>query len=171
MAYLTPAEVLRIVGMRPELRAAVLPMMQAIQDATGKHVAIPPRGGTRSAAVQLALWNARDTNVDAAGNLLPVAAPGTSKHECGSAVDLDIIGGTDADYATMAQIVEGTFGFVSGWPNDEVHVEMPGTLADCQAAYQQLTAARVKTGVLVAAGAGALVLVASYLHEHHRWTR
>lgn len=153
MAFLTPMELLRIAGLLPELRAAVLPIMQATEDATGKKLTIPPNGGVRSYETQAALYAARATNP------YPVAIPGTSKHECGAAVDLNIIGGSEADYATMAGIVEDTFELTSGWPDDEVHIELPDDLSDCQAAWADVQQQRSQITAVLAIGALAFVIV------------
>ena len=155
MAILTPAELVRIAGIRPELRALVLPIMQAVEDATGKKLTIPPRGGLRTYAQQVDLWN------DRANNPYPVAQPGRSYHEFGAAVDLNIIGGTDDDYAMMATIVQQRYGLVSAYPSDRVHVRLPITLEQAQESWQNLQQVRTQSFTLIAVAAGVLLLVAS----------
>lgn len=153
LTLLTPAELARVALLQPALRNAVPAIVQDIEQATGKAVTIPPHGGWRSSASQAALYAAR------ASNPYPVAAPGTSYHEFGGAVDLDIIGGTDADYQTMRDIVQGTYGLVSGYPGDQVHVRLNESLAQVQADWQAVTSSRWSWG-LIAAGivVGAVVL-------------
>lgn len=153
MAFLTPAELLRVAPLRPELRAIVLPLMQAIEDATGKKVAIPRHGGVRTDAEQAALYAARNDNP------FPVAVPGTSKHEYGSALDLNIIGGSDDDYAAMSAIAINMFGLRSLYPDDRVHVELNQSLQQCEDAWAAVQQSRGQmVGVAVAIGVALLIL-------------
>lgn len=150
---LTPAEVLRIAGLRPELRAIVLPLMHDITVATGKAVSIPPRGAKRSYADQVDLWNAR------ASNPYPVAQPGTSRHEFGGAIDLNILGGTADDYQAMADIAEGKYGLDAGLyftTPDQVHLQLHESLADARAAFAAMETQRTTMWLL---GAAAVALV------------
>jgi hypothetical protein len=147
VAFLTPAELLRIAGLRPELRALVLPLMQATEDATGKKLTIPPNGGLRSNLTQQALYAARGSNP------YPVAIPGRSRHEYGAAVDLNIIGGNDDDYAQLASIAEGMFALHAAGPSDRVHIQLNESLEDSIARWDALQSERVTTAsswVLVA---------------------
>jgi D-alanyl-D-alanine dipeptidase len=126
---ITPAELLRIAGLRPELRALALPFIADVEHATGKSVSIPPRGALRSYSDQVDLWNAR------ASNPYPVAQPGTSRHEYGAALDVNIAGGTDDDYETAADIATSRYGLDAGLyfsTPDRVHFQLHETLdASC----------------------------------------
>lgn len=155
---LTPAEVLRIAGLRPELRAIALPLMHDIAVATGKEVSIPPRGAKRSYADQVDLWNAR------ASNPYPVAQPGTSRHEIASALDLNIAGGTDDDYETMAIIAEQKYFLDPGWyftDRDRVHLQLHESLADARAAYAAMQTQRTTYWALGAVAIAMLVFSSS----------
>lgn len=132
---LTPAELTRIALLQPQLRNAVPSLVQDIEDATGKRVSIPPNGGWRSYATQAALFANRATNP------YPVVAPGTSYHEVGAAVDLDIVGGTAADYSAMWAIATAKYGFVVP-AGDRVHVRLNESLAQAQADWAALTSTR-----------------------------
>lgn len=139
---LTPIEYTRISLLQPPLRNAVPAMVRDIEAATGKRVRIGPNAAWRSYATQLALYNAR------ASNPYPVVAPGQSFHQVGAAVDPSIDGGTDADYRVMRDIVQGTYGFVSGYPTDNVHVRLNESLAQAQADWDALTASRWSFGLI-----------------------
>lgn len=139
MAFLTPAELLRVAPLRPELRAVILPLMQATEDATGKKIAIPPNGGLRSNLTQQALYAAR------ASNPYPVAVPGRSRHEYGAAVDLNILGGDDADYSRMADIAREMFGLHAAYPSDRVHFGLDETLEESIARWNALQSERATT--------------------------
>lgn len=152
MAILTPLELARIALLRPELRAAVLPIMDDVERATGKKVTIPPRGGFRTHAQQAALYATASTNP------YPVAAPGQSYHEYGAALDLNILGGTAADYQAMGAIVTGTYGLVSGLPADPVHMRLNESLDQAIATWNEITQARVTRGAWVLAFGGVLYL-------------
>lgn len=137
---LNPAEYVRAAQLRQPLRAMVPALVDDIQAATGKKVIIPPRGAVRTTQEQIDLWN------DRANNPYPVAQPGTSRHEFGGAIDLNIVGGTDADYATMAVIAESKYGLEAGlyfddrYPGkreDKVHLQMIETLPEAQLAWAQ----------------------------------
>lgn len=156
MIILTPAEYARVALLQPQLRNAVPAIVQDVEQATGKAVTIPPHGGWRSSATQAALYAAR------ASNPYPVAAPGSSYHEFGGALDLDIVGGTDADYATMANLVQQKYGLVSGYPNDRVHMQLNESLAQCQADWQAVTSSRWSYGLIAGVVViGAVVLTTS----------
>ena len=141
---LSPIELARVARLQPALRAAVPSLVADVEQATGKHVAVT--SGVRSTAEQQALWNARATSP------YPVAAPGTSYHEYGAAVDLAIQGGTDSDYARQAEIAEQTYNFVSGWPDDNVHIRLNESLDQAKADWAQVSSVRQTTigiGVVV----------------------
>lgn len=160
MAFLTPAELLRVAPLRPELRAVVLPLMQAVEDATGKKLTIPPNGGLRSNLTQQALYAAR------ASNPYPVAIPGRSRHEYGAAIDLNILGGSDADYAVLADIAREMFGLHAAGPTDRVHINLDETLEQSVAAWDALQHARATTvSVWALAALAALMLMPSARHS------
>lgn len=163
MAFLTPAELLRIAPLRPELRDIVLPIMQAVEDATGHTITVPPNGGYRSNATQVELYANR------ASNPYPVAVPGKSRHEYGAAVDLDIIGGADSDYSQMATIASSQFGLASGYPGDRVHMQLDETLDQSIAAWNDLQASRgADVSTLLLVGLAVYVLTSGAVGKSRR---
>lgn len=156
---LTPIELARILGLRPELRAMVLPIMQATEDATGKKITIPPNGGVRSNATQAALYAAAGTGTVS----MHVAMPGLSRHEFGAGIDFNILGGTSDDYDALHNIATGMFGLVAV-PGDRVHFQLDETLEASQWAWQALQRSR-SVGWAIAIAAGALVVI---MNSHER---
>lgn len=141
-------------ALQPALRTAVLGVVRDVEQATGKVVSVPPLGGVRSYNQQAQLY------ADRASNPYPVAMPGTSLHEYGAACDLNIAGGTDDDYASLA-VAAISRGLRSLYPTDRVHVELSMTLAQASAAWQALD---VQRGGIVAVGL--LVCVLWYLNSN-----
>ncbi len=78
----------------PELAARVRAMAATL---SARGITIRVISGFRSYASQSALYAARARNPN------PVAAPGTSKHESGNAVDLSVVGGTWAQVGAAGE--------------------------------------------------------------------
>jgi len=142
---LSPVELARIAVLRPELRNALPALVDRVEARTGKRVHIT--SGLRSHAKQQYLWDHRAENPN------PVAIPGTSFHEYGAGVDVSIDGGTQQDYATLADVAQNDFGFCSGYPADPGHIRLNESLSDAQSAWAQLQQQRVTiAGCVVVVG-------------------
>lgn len=147
----TPAELLRVAGLRPPLRAIVPALAADVEHATGKRVRIAPLGANRTSAQQAYL------KANEATNPYPVAAPGNSRHEFGGAADLSIEGGTASDYATLATLARDKYGLDVGADFDRPdlpHVQLRETLDEARAAWATAQSVRLAgftvAGVLVA---------------------
>jgi hypothetical protein len=104
----SPGSAASVAGLTPEMQAA----LAAAADLLGVP-AIPITSGWRSTAQQAALWANRATNP------FPVARPGTSAHERGTAVDVP------RTFAPRLAAVAGRVGLCRPWPDtDPVHFEL-----------------------------------------------
>lgn len=129
---LSAADRAKLAGVRPELRSAAESIQEAAQAAIGKPVVVS--SGLRTFAQQQALYDATASNPN------PVAVPGSSRHEVGAAVDFAIVGGTDADYRTLSDIIVRT-GLVSGYNfarRDPGHAQLNESWADSVAAWDAM---------------------------------
>lgn len=140
MAYLSPAELVRLAGVRPAMLAHVLPIENEVEARTGKKIYVAPDGGGRSYDTQVRIY-ADSGN----GTKYAAAPPGRSRHELGGAVDFNIVNGTDDDYRALRDVAVAR-GLVAGYdfhptdsyPNakkDPYHIELNETRAEAEAAF------------------------------------
>lgn len=125
----------RISGLQPDVQTRVAALAAEYKQQTGQD--LPITSGARSPQQQAALYANRGSNP------YPVAAPGTSSHENGGAIDLD---------PRVAELLDknGTlarFGLHRPHANDPVHVEaIPGGGAQAQAPQPQMYPQEIMQG-------------------------
>lgn len=141
MAYFSPVEWARVALVRADVRAAVLKTMNDFETATGLKTFVPENGGYRGEGVQAAIY------ADSLASGFRAAPAGSSPHEYGAAIDLQIVGTSqdpardhaDPRYKQLADCgrangLRAGFYFTSGLP-DPYHLEAPETLSAWQAAW------------------------------------
>jgi hypothetical protein len=106
----------KLASVAPELAARVRAMASAL---AARGITIRVVSGLRSTAQQAALYANR------ASNRNPVAAPGTSLHEKGLAVDLSWSGGTSAQVGAVGEVLGLRWGGRFSRP-DPGHFELTG---------------------------------------------
>lgn len=104
-----------LLDLQDPVRRSLYQVLSQLQQ-EGIHYSIPPHGGFRTAADQADLYANRASNPN------PVAVPGTSPHEKGYAVDINLMGATPAQSARATEIMK-EWGFIHPLNNDPPHWE------------------------------------------------
>jgi hypothetical protein len=164
VATLTATDVVRLGTVRPQLRTALLGLMDAAES-LGYQIAIAPDGGTRDNARQAALYADALAQGGGLDTAYAVAKPGHSRHEYGAAFDVQIVAGgaSDRDYRQLADVAPA-FGLVAGYyfdargvgKHDPYHFQLDESLATSVALWQTITPS--VGGVTVALLAVAIVV-------------
>jgi peptidoglycan L-alanyl-D-glutamate endopeptidase CwlK len=134
----------KLASVAPELAARVRAMASAL---TARGITIRVVSGLRSTAQQAALYANR------ASNRNPVAAPGTSLHEKGLAVDLSWSGGTSAQVGAVGEALGLRWGGRFSRP-DPGHFELTGAGASSVVTFEAAPRASAQTPIYASQGAG-----------------
>jgi hypothetical protein len=177
VALFSPSELKLVWLLRPDFYTAVLKTMNDFEQATGLKTVVV--GGLRSTQMQSQIYSDSLSAGTYKGQQgYRAAPPGQSKHEWGSAVDLNIVGHTAGDAATdhasplyekLATIAEANGlkagqHFKTGLP-DPYHLETNDTNAQAQAAWSSILHDRLWRGLAL------LVTLVSLAVTYFSWRR
>lgn len=159
MAYLSPAELLRVANLLPRFVSKLTQLMDNFEKRTGRKTKVV--SGHREDAEQAAIY------ADSLAHGYRASPPGRSKHQY-AAADLNIIGATSsaaADqanplYAILAEEarklgLKPGFDFTSGLP-DPYHIEDPASLDELAREHAEFVRGRLWRAAATVAGLAAL---------------
>lgn len=175
---LTVAEVARlnVWAMQPEMLAKVTELMATVERELGLKTYVRKYGGWRGPGVQaeLVAWrneaDMADGIVGGGRDFYAVAPAGSSHHEWGAAVDLQIVDPakrTASNYKAVADISR-RIGLRAGFyfaKRDEFHHELRIPLAEARERWR--SAMRSRATVIAALAAIAVLLVAVFVRQSH----